>query len=854
MSSYGITTLECYDSQAHNDGITLQSATGQDRTHYRRVMSSPDCIVPFRGIINSGARFERTSGVNAFVITEPNARFENLSVSYQGADTNGPCFSSSYDNGFAIFRNCIAYDNPNSGGKGFYILSGDSLIYHCISLRAGQDGISISGDQDATVIVACCTAIGHDRYGISLYSNPVSGIVGINNYAADNGTSDFYDNANSWEKHGGWNASKDTSADMGGGQTFYYNSQNLVDAEIDDKTGIAKSGQTLNWDSGSGQQAGRSLNDHLCKFTSWNGFFPSGEYPFDYHEDGMADQTESNSRTYIMPIDGKIMDIISGENWRVEYAGHSSGECAIIGASIGTGAPDYTDSKRILFSGENYTTIEAGGRMWSDWMSGETFEISGNTEIACRVFISGEHWFGGTAFVNGSGYIESETDYVMVNDIPAYTGYEQYFSFITRIQKSRIESGETDWNLDIRNAPRSVNSGEAWDVGASKSVSSWQYPPYDSTWDSCGILPSGEDADYSSFNTWESATDNDLSNYGKTTLWCYDNLGSGEHDLSGTNQWLFSGATNSTSGEYRQAVGSPFCKTPFTGKWQTGCNLFWSGETINQGINLTEDRSQARDFALKCIGSSDVSVLSAVDVEGNRAYAQNVVVAECENYGTQGGYGFASSPVANEGTGKYNCIALNCKTVGFYSYQFGKNFDYCYSCTAIGNPYNFYAGWIGFLVFNCLSKDAGTQGFKANGDTALRFSDDGGWNISSDDSADLYGQAGNNYKQNASGELDLAIQDSTGLMISGETLAWSGGAGDNAGRNVWNDATAIHNMDSRLVGGSNPSGEYWAPKDIRGEMRSMPWTPDSVWNVGASDGGGQEAGGGAVQPVVFIVM
>jgi hypothetical protein len=47
ISGYGIVGLKCYDSQVHDQNVTMGGATGTDATHYRAIYSASDCATPF---------------------------------------------------------------------------------------------------------------------------------------------------------------------------------------------------------------------------------------------------------------------------------------------------------------------------------------------------------------------------------------------------------------------------------------------------------------------------------------------------------------------------------------------------------------------------------------------------------------------------------------------------------------------------------------------------------------------------------------------------------------------------------------------------------------------------------------
>lgn len=284
------------------------------------------------------------------------------------------------------------------------------------------------------------------------------------------------------------------------------------------------------------------------------------------------------------------------------------------------------------------------------------------------------------------------------------------------------------------------------------------------------------------------------------------------------------GATNTDATHYRIVQSSSGCATPWAGKAGTGANFVYTGG--NNVFLLAETYARARDLYLQVTGNA-AAACSAIYSQTNKTKILNCVT-KCTNAGSGAGYGvfiaFGTEILA------YNCIAYECKSSGIYlSTLTGSNFAVC--CTSINNgTYGFNSNYTfgTAVVWSCYGADNPSGAFL---DNASYWDAPSGWNAADDATADLGGTAGDNYKNSidlvGGGELD-------GDYLPTEHISWSGGAGDNAGRNPYNDFTGVSgDFDDFFK--NDTAGEAISKKDVRGYDRNDPDTADTAWDVGAAE-------------------
>lgn len=351
--------------------------------------------------------------------------------------------------------------------------------------------------------------------------------------------------------------------------------------------------------------------------------------------------------------------------------------------------------------------------------------------------------------------------------------------------------------------------------------------PYTCTYDSggAGSLPGGGDPDYSTVATWEVASDNDLSGTGITILDCYD---SQAHDDGGV---VIAGATNVDNAHYRMIQSSDSCSTPYIGKKNTGANFEYN--TVTGTIfGVTEDWVRFQDLVTKLTlnTSSSTKYYNFNLGISNHVKVINCVIHDSSNSG--GGTDPSGIYFSGDQQLAYNCIVYDNTGYGFYLYAVAtRDTMAAICCTAVNNgQYGFWAdklfGDDEAIVWSCYGADNSSGDFL---DTSIEWNAASGWNSSKDNTSDLGGAAGNNYKNSndliTSGKLDSDY-------LPTEHIYWSGGAGDNAGRNPYDDLSASYDFDDFFRNDTN--GETISKYDIQGVARPDADVIDSSWDIGAA--------------------
>lgn len=338
-------------------------------------------------------------------------------------------------------------------------------------------------------------------------------------------------------------------------------------------------------------------------------------------------------------------------------------------------------------------------------------------------------------------------------------------------------------------------------------------------------MPGGGNPDYSTLSTWEAASDNDLSGYtGPVVLDCYDSQNHAQNVSVG-------GASNTSATVYREIRSSASCATPWAGKSGTGANFVFSTGGYSSLIDINENYARLRDFAAKFLFTGDNGPFMTITRQGGTGVKLlNLVCFESDNpnYSARnvGGISLGWNTGA---TLVHNCIVRDCGGTGFDVQAIaGTDRTALICCTAINNKYGFYAfRYGGYLeAWSCYAGGNASNGFAESNWTA------GGWNAADDATADLGGTAGDNYK-NSFDLLTSGDLDSDGLATADDLYA-AGGAGDNYGRNPYNDYTGSYS-DFDDFFKNDASGEAISKVDIRGTARPTPDTADASWNVGASE-------------------
>ncbi len=281
MAALGILKLACYDSQVHNDGdVTFAGTTNADTDHYRWITSSENCSVLFGDIANSpdgklsstGSRFVYSdAGRRGFYGLEDHyIRFEKLSYSKSSNNSYGTVSAvGTIGCTFAKIIFCIVYDCINGGSGwtfGIVMDGGGGVIYGCISYNTSSTAIAVGASMGPESVVACCTAVPITNNGGFSGSNPAVGgfwsCHSESTYAA-------YPPGYDADPRGGWNSAEDGSADEGGGGMArpYKNSNQLIAEGKLDGTNYLPT-QSISWDAGANEQAGKSPIDGLS--STWN--------------------------------------------------------------------------------------------------------------------------------------------------------------------------------------------------------------------------------------------------------------------------------------------------------------------------------------------------------------------------------------------------------------------------------------------------------------------------------------------------------------------------------------------------------------------------------------------------------
>ena len=270
LSGTGITVLDCYDSQVHDDEVNIAGATNTDITHYRVIRSSSSCTTPFAGKAGTGATLSYTNtGYQPFVLSEEFARLVNLCITASGTrDGAYGIIQFLADNTFGI--NIVAYDCVNQYAgqnvRAVLIRENQCLAYNFIVYGGDDHGIELNVAADETGGAICCTSVGNAGCGI--YSREGLGVaIVFSCYAMDNTTSAF--NEADWDAPSGWNGADDATADLGGTAGDNYKNSVDYDASLDADF-LATANISAN--AAAGDRCGRNPYNDVTATTDFNDF------------------------------------------------------------------------------------------------------------------------------------------------------------------------------------------------------------------------------------------------------------------------------------------------------------------------------------------------------------------------------------------------------------------------------------------------------------------------------------------------------------------------------------------------------------------------------------------------------
>ncbi len=213
LATYGRLTLDCFDSQDHNDNPATFSGATTSATAYRCIRSSPDCVTQFAGTITTGAYVKSTTMGDLFRLGEGYARVEQMSGTCTGsASGNDSSFACTVTGNKII--HCVSWQSKNSGSgnqSGFFIDNDDNvLVYGCIAYDNDRYGFNAENiTAGTTTAFIHCTAVENATYGFDLDDFDGQAIA-QGCYAEGNTTDDF--GTTHWDAVGGYCVSLDATA------------------------------------------------------------------------------------------------------------------------------------------------------------------------------------------------------------------------------------------------------------------------------------------------------------------------------------------------------------------------------------------------------------------------------------------------------------------------------------------------------------------------------------------------------------------------------------------------------------------------------------------------------------------
>jgi hypothetical protein len=286
---------------------------------------------------------------------------------------------------------------------------------------------------------------------------------------------------------------------------------------------------------------------------------------------------------------------------------------------------------------------------------------------------------------------------------------------------------------------------------------------------------------------------------------------------------FINGASNTDSTHYRKIQSSSSCSTPFAGKDATGANFVYSG-TSHVLFYVLEAYARITQLCLKYIptyaGDARAVLLAGLNSKGINLVVYDSVNQNASNI-TRGLEAVGDQNLF------YNCIVYGGDDSGIRLLASTNETEGAICCTSVGNAsygiYSAYGQGVD-IAFSCYAMDnAANQAFRES-----YWDSPSGWNGADDATADLGGDAGDNYKNSVDYDASLDVD-----YLATAHISANGNAGDRCGRNPYNDVTATTDFDDFLR--NDTAGDPLFSKDIAGNARPNEAVADAVWDVGASE-------------------
>ncbi|MFA5323368.1 MAG: hypothetical protein WC373_11915 [Smithella sp.] len=439
----GPVILDCYDSQTHNNAVAVAGATNTSASVYRVIRSAPGCAIPWAGKAGTGANFYSATLEFALQLGESYSRLECIyvEVSISSASEISAIRGAGGYVGIKIV-NCVAKSaNPGTGNAyGFWVGNLSSaqnyLLYNCIALNCKSYGfINRHWNAGDTTAYVNCVAIGCGVYGFSPFNSATGVTIAFNCYGADNQSGTFNETASYFDTPSGWNASNDTTADLGGaaGDNYHNGVDLLTGGELD--ADYLATVETLYENGAAGARFGRNPYNDLSATVDF----------YDFLKNDAAG--EAISKKDIIGYDRPTPDTADA-SWNVGASqlgevlpsyddGTPTGGLVMGGSVVEVGATLYTDpaaSGGLVMGGEEVSTsgpslnegVSSGGIVLGGTVA-EQWETSPNNCVAVK---------GGTYRIDGTVYTLAEAltftglgtiaALVNVGDAPAAAGEYRY--------------------------------------------------------------------------------------------------------------------------------------------------------------------------------------------------------------------------------------------------------------------------------------------------------------------------------------------------------------------------------------------------------------------------------------------
>jgi hypothetical protein len=434
----GPVILDCYDSQDHNNAFSISGASNVSASVYREIRSATGCAIPWAGKKGTGANFViTTTGAQPIILNENFARLSDVYVEVNAtynAGSYGIYLNSA--SSIKVLNSVVKATNAGTGAAiGLYAGTGSSvLVYNCIVAACKGSGISLYAFGTAASYVVCCTVCGNGGYGITAANTGGTALV-YSCYAANNSSGDYLDTSSYWDSPSGWNASKDNTADLGGGAgDNYHNGLDLITGGELDADYLATV-ETLYEAGAAGARFGRNPYNDLSSVIDFDDFLKNDA------------AGEAISKKDIIGYDRPTPDTADA-SWNVGASqlgsilptwddGTPTGGIVAGGEVVEVYSSTYTDaaaSGGLVMGGEEVSTagpslnegISSGGLVLGSEVA-EQWETSPNNCVAVK---------GGTYRIDGTVYTLAEAltftglgaiaALVNVGDAPAAAGEYRY--------------------------------------------------------------------------------------------------------------------------------------------------------------------------------------------------------------------------------------------------------------------------------------------------------------------------------------------------------------------------------------------------------------------------------------------